>query len=147
MTLSDRSYRIPDERAMWALAAQIATQCGDAGVVALHGELGAGKTCFAQGLAAALGVSGPVTSPTFTIVNEYPTARARLVHMDLYRLHDPDEVLAMGFEEYLDGHTIMAIEWPERAGDLLPADTLHVHIALADENSCARLVRLAQAVC
>ena len=135
---------IPDEQAMWDLAAEVASAIGPTAIVALHGELGAGKTCFVQGLAATLGTRGPVTSPTFTIVNEYPTTAGRLVHMDLYRLHDPDEVLAMGFEEYLDDRTVMAIEWPDRAGDLLPPETIHVHIELAG-NDGTRRVRVIQA--
>jgi tRNA threonylcarbamoyladenosine biosynthesis protein TsaE len=96
-------------------------------VVALHGDLGAGKTCFVQGMAAALGIFEPITSPTFTVINEYSASR-RLLHMDLYRLSSPDEVLDLGFEEYLAENGLIAIEWPDRAGDILPEDTVHVHL-------------------
>ncbi len=101
-------------------------------VIALHGDLGSGKTCFVQGLALALGVEVPVTSPTFTVINEYPGAKP-LYHIDLYRLHDPDEVLALGFEDYLESEGITAIEWPDRAGDLLPPGTVHVRLTALEE--------------
>jgi tRNA threonylcarbamoyladenosine biosynthesis protein TsaE len=94
-------------------------------VLALVGELGTGKTCFVRGLARALGIERPITSPTFTIVNEYRGTRP-LVHMDLYRLHGPDEVLALGFDEYLLDGGVIAIEWAERAADVLPPDTVQV---------------------
>src|ERR1035437_1534068 len=84
-----------------ALASALAAELKSGAVLALHGELGSGKTCFVQGLARALGVRQPVTSPTFTIVNEY-RGRCPLVHMDLYRIGDPDELLSIDFENYLD---------------------------------------------
>ncbi len=100
-------------------------------VIALHGDLGSGKTCFVQGLALALGIRVPVTSPTFTVINEYPGGRP-LYHIDLYRLHGPDEVLALGFEDYIESEGITAVEWPERAGDLLPPNTVQVHLTNLD---------------
>ncbi len=96
-------------------------------VIALHGDLGSGKTCFVDGLAKAMGHDRPVTSPTFIIINEY-RGQYPLYHIDLYRLDDPDQVLALGLEEYFERAGITAIEWAERAGDLLPAETIHVHI-------------------
>ena len=95
-------------------------------VLALHGELGSGKTCFVQGLARALGVEQPVTSPTYTMVNEY-RGRCPLVHMDLYRIGDPEELVSMDFEHYLDTEGITVIEWAERSGDWLPGNTLHIY--------------------
>ena len=108
----------------------LATLTGPA-VLALHGELGSGKTCFVQGLAAALGVAQPVTSPTFTLINEYAGAR-RLYHIDLYRVRGPDEVLALGFEEYLEAGGVVAVEWPERAAGLIPPHAIHVTLAALD---------------
>ncbi len=87
----------------------------------LHGDLGAGKTTFAQGIATGLGIAGPVQSPTFTIVNEYD-GPLRLYHLDLYRLSGPGDVVGLGYEEYLepiDG--VSVVEWSERAGSMLPA--------------------------
>jgi len=95
-------------------------------VLALHGELGSGKTCFVQGLARALGVRQPVTSPTFTIVNEY-RGRCPLVHMDLYRINDPEELLGIDFENFLDTGGITVIEWAERSGDWLPGNAVHIY--------------------
>ena len=98
-------------------------------VLALHGELGSGKTCFVQGLAAALGVDRPVTSPTFTLVHEYRGTRP-LVHVDLYRLRDSLDALMLGMEDYLDSNGITAVEWAERAEDMFPSETLHLHFEI-----------------
>jgi tRNA threonylcarbamoyladenosine biosynthesis protein TsaE len=114
------------------LAAELSTRGGSASsgklgaVLALHGELGSGKTCFVQGLARALGVRQAVTSPTFTIVNEY-RGRCPLIHMDLYRIGDPEELLSIDFENYLDAQGITVIEWAERAGNWLPVNTMHIY--------------------
>ena len=117
-----------------AIARDLVASLPGGSVVALHGELGSGKTCFVQGMARALGISQAVTSPTFTIVGEYEGERP-LFHIDLYRIHDPDELLAIGFEDYLESEGITAIEWAERAGDLIPASTVHVWMqALAAPN-------------
>ncbi|HMP90527.1 MAG TPA: tRNA (adenosine(37)-N6)-threonylcarbamoyltransferase complex ATPase subunit type 1 TsaE [Kiritimatiellia bacterium] len=94
-------------------------------VIALHGELGAGKTCFVKGLAKGLNVQGPVHSPTFTLVNEYRGA-IPLYHLDLYRLHGEEEAWDIGIENYLESDGITAIEWAERISHLLPDNTLHV---------------------
>lgn len=107
-------------------------------IIALHGDLGAGKTCFVRGLARELGISQPITSPTFTIVQEYPSQRP-LYHIDLYRLADPDEMLDLGFDEYLTQAAVVAIEWAERAGDLLPEDTVHVTLEPGDEDDQRRI--------
>jgi tRNA threonylcarbamoyladenosine biosynthesis protein TsaE len=101
--------------------------------VFLTGELGAGKTCFVQGLAAGLGIPAeePVTSPTFTLVNSY---RGRLVlhHFDLYRLLHPDQVEELGFEEYLLGPGVTVVEWAERLADEA-REGLYVHLVYAAE--------------
>ncbi|MBA2518114.1 MAG: tRNA (adenosine(37)-N6)-threonylcarbamoyltransferase complex ATPase subunit type 1 TsaE [Chloroflexia bacterium] len=103
-------------------------------LVLLHGDLGSGKTTLAQGMLAGLGVTGPVPSPTFTLINEYDVNAAsggdrwRLYHLDLYRLRD-DELDGIGFDDYLapaDG--ISLIEWPERAGSRLDTDYLLIEI-------------------
>ena len=86
-----------------------------------------------QGLGAALGVRRPVTSPTFTLSVEYPTPRFKLVHMDLYRLTGPDDLLTIGYPEYLESGAVVAMEWPERAGDLVPPDAIRLTFTLTDE--------------
>jgi len=111
----------------FALAAALADRLRPGSVIALSGDLGLGKTAFVQGLARALGIRRPVTSPTFTLVQEYPLPDGRLlVHMDLYRLAGEDALLEIGFQEYLDRGAIVAVEWPERAGGLIPADAFRV---------------------
>ncbi|MGN0833682.1 MAG: tRNA (adenosine(37)-N6)-threonylcarbamoyltransferase complex ATPase subunit type 1 TsaE [Kiritimatiellia bacterium] len=128
-------FEVQSVEATWALARRLAAELKPGDVVCLEGDLGAGKTTFAQGLAAALGVTGRVTSPTFCIVQEHrpppvpgaPAARPpALVHMDLYRLHGEDEVVAIGWEDYLAEGAILAVEWPERAGSLIPPQAQHV---------------------
>lgn len=97
-------------------------------VVLLRGGLGAGKTCFAQGVARGLGVAGTVPSPTYILVAEYPDARVPLGHVDLYRIERPDEVAALGLEERVGRDGAWIVEWPERAEELWPADHLDVSI-------------------
>ena len=109
----------------WALARKLAAELKPGDVVCLEGDLGAGKTTFTQGLAAALGVTGRVTSPTFCLVQEH-RGRTLLVHMDLYRLHGEDDVLAIGWEDYLAEGAILVVEWPECAGSLIPPNARHV---------------------
>jgi tRNA threonylcarbamoyladenosine biosynthesis protein TsaE len=96
-------------------------------VISLSGDLGAGKTVFVQGLAAALSVKGRVTSPTFTIVHEY-NGRYRILHIDVYRLNSFQEVLDLGFEELLDPEAIMLVEWGEAVAPLLPQKHLEIDI-------------------
>jgi tRNA threonylcarbamoyladenosine biosynthesis protein TsaE len=117
--------RSPEET--WAWASRLLGTPPAPCVIALHGELGAGKTCWVRGLARALGIDRPITSPTFTLVNEYRGTHA-LVHMDLYRIRSPDELLDLGFEEYLDAGGVIAVEWAEKAGDLMPPGAWHVRL-------------------
>lgn len=97
-------------------------------VVGLTGELGAGKTCFIQGLVRGLGVEGPATSPTFVLVNEY-RGRLPVHHVDAFRTSGALELADIGLEELMDGDGVTVIEWAEKAAPLLPARTIHVHIA------------------
>ncbi|MFH0881065.1 MAG: tRNA (adenosine(37)-N6)-threonylcarbamoyltransferase complex ATPase subunit type 1 TsaE [Lentisphaerota bacterium] len=108
-------------------AAELVSRLGPGSVIALHGDLGAGKTCFVQGMARALGVTGAVSSPTFTLVNEH-TGRLVLYHIDLYRIGSAEEALAMGLDEYIYGKGITAIEWAERVESLLTKATIHVRL-------------------
>ena len=110
-----------------AIAAALVATLGPGAVVALHGQLGAGKTCFVRGLAEALHVDAPVTSPTYALVQEYD-GDMPLIHIDLYRVGSGAEALQFGLDEYTEGDGITAIEWAERAGEILPADAVHVRI-------------------
>ena len=88
-------------------------------VLCMYGDLGAGKTLFAQGLAAGLGIDGYISSPTFTIVNEYE-GRLPLYHFDVYRIADPDEMYETGFDDYISGNGVCLIEWAELIQDIIP---------------------------
>jgi tRNA threonylcarbamoyl adenosine modification protein YjeE len=111
-------------------------KAGDA--VALWGDLGAGKTTLARAILAALGVSGEVPSPTFTIVQTYETPALLISHYDLYRLKSAREMAELGFEDALDQGAAL-VEWPERAPESLPPDALHVRLALDGETRSARI--------
>lgn len=115
------------------LARRLAIELGAGSVLALHGDLGSGKTCFVQGLAEALGVAEIVNSPTFTIINEYQ-GRCRLYHIDLYRVKSAAEAENLGLEDILEGDGIAAIEWPEIFSSLLPKDTIRVYFDFVDAN-------------
>jgi len=102
-------------------------------VLALSGALGAGKTTFAKGVAQALGVQEDVTSPTFTIVSEYP-GRLDLFHADLYRIGSPEELELLGFDEIISNDGVIIIEWPEKA-IRLPEDTVRVTLSIGQDDS------------
>ena len=107
----------------FAFGERIAATLRAGDVLALCGDLGAGKTHFVKGLAAGLGIATSVTSPTFTLIHEYPAGRLPLYHLDFYRLENEDDVLRIGFEEYLDAASVLAIEWADKFPALLPAHT------------------------
>ena len=126
-----KEYIVHSVEETWEVARELAKTLKPGDVVCLEGDLGAGKTTFTQGLAAALGVPGRVNSPTFCIVQEHRATSgnrpsAFLVHMDLYRLHGEDDVLAIGWEDYLSEGAILVVEWPERAGSLVPPDAKRI---------------------
>jgi tRNA threonylcarbamoyladenosine biosynthesis protein TsaE len=130
------SRHLPDEAETLAFAARLA-RCLPASdsplVLYLHGDLGTGKTTLARGLLHALGEQGPVRSPTYGLLSEYTTPAGRVVHVDLYRLRSPSELLALGLADYLSGSCLWLIEWPERAaGQGLPAPDLEVHLEVED---------------
>ena len=134
------SFDVSSVEATWGLARQLAEELKPGDVLCLEGDLGAGKTTFVQGLAAALGVSGRVTSPTFCLVQEHSSPNGRLlVHMDLYRLSSEDDVLAIGWEDYLARGAVLAVEWPERAGTLVPANARHVSFTRVDQEDSRRI--------
>ncbi|MBC8374354.1 MAG: tRNA (adenosine(37)-N6)-threonylcarbamoyltransferase complex ATPase subunit type 1 TsaE [Planctomycetes bacterium] len=111
----------------WKIAAEFFQTLEIPAVIALHGNLGAGKTCLTQGLAQAAGVKEPVCSPTYTLISEYQ-GEIPFHHIDLYRLSGPQEALDLGLDEYLEPDGITVIEWAERVAELLPPDTIHVRL-------------------
>ncbi|AKJ64320.1 tRNA (adenosine(37)-N6)-threonylcarbamoyltransferase complex ATPase subunit type 1 TsaE [Kiritimatiella glycovorans] len=114
------------------IAGELARELSDGAVLALHGDLGAGKTCFVQGLARACGVDQPVTSPTFTLINEY-RGRRRVYHIDLYRIADPEELRDLGWEQYMEPDGITVVEWAERAADAFPGTAIHIRFDYGKE--------------
>lgn len=97
-------------------------------IYCLDGDLGAGKTVFAKGFAAGLGINEPVTSPTFTIVREYESGRLPFYHFDVYRISDPDEMFAIGYEDYFFGDGVCLVEWSELIDELIPESAVRINI-------------------
>jgi tRNA threonylcarbamoyladenosine biosynthesis protein TsaE len=104
-------------------------------ILALSGELGTGKTCFTGGLARGLGVDDnyQITSPTFTLINEYP-ARFKLCHFDVYRLDGYADLDDLGYEEYLSGKNVVVIEWAEKIAPIIPRTSIFINFEYIDEN-------------
>lgn len=115
-----------------AAARQFLSEIGDARIIAFYAKMGAGKTTFTRALCKALGVVQTVTSPTFAIINEY---EGPVYHFDLYRLKRLSEAYDMGFEDYIYSGAWCLIEWPELIEDLLPQETVRVHIEVCDDGS------------
>ena len=111
-----------------ALGAELAGRLEPGDVVAFTGDLGAGKTAFVRGLARGLGIPDRVTSPTFTIVNEYEGGRLPLFHFDMYRLGSSEELFDIGWEDYLARDGVCAVEWSENVEDALDDDAIRVEI-------------------
>ena len=109
------------------IAAEFVKTLHEGDVICMYGDLGAGKTAFAQGLAQGLNIGEPITSPTFTIVNEY-YGDLPLYHFDVYRIADPDEMYEVGYEEYVYGDGVSVIEWAELIEDILPENRYNVTI-------------------
>ena len=132
MAENRQQYKSHGPEDTFRIAAELAKRLTPGVVIALHGDLGAGKTCFVQGLAAALGVKGPVSSPTFTLINEH-AGRLPLYHIDLYRIDGSDEALGLGLDEYLHGGGVTAMEWAERVAELLPKTAVHIRITAGEQ--------------
>lgn len=116
-------------------------QGGD--VICLAGELGSGKTCFAQGVGLGLEIEETITSPTFTLINEYKSARGSLIlyHIDLYRVYDPQDTLTFGLDEYLYGEGVCLIEWADRVPQVLPGERLWIALRHIDETKRGVLMK------
>jgi tRNA threonylcarbamoyladenosine biosynthesis protein TsaE len=114
---------LPDEQATMRHGRALADTLRAGDVLALVGDLGAGKTHLTKGIVAGLGSPEEVTSPTFTLVHEYRAGRLPVFHLDFYRMKTQAEVLAIGWDEYLDERGVVIVEWPELHAELLPAHT------------------------
>ncbi|HET9078688.1 MAG TPA: tRNA (adenosine(37)-N6)-threonylcarbamoyltransferase complex ATPase subunit type 1 TsaE [Acidimicrobiales bacterium] len=141
--MTDIVAACPSPHATRALAGRLAGCLQPGDVLLLEGDLGAGKTTFTQGLAAAVGVDSGVTSPTFTLMNIYPTtAGFDLVHVDVYRLEHLSEVVDLALPEMLEDGAVAVVEWGERAAAALPGPHLRVRIERSDDDDAGRVVHL-----
>ena len=125
-----------------ALGRRLAAVLSPGTVLAYRGGLGMGKTAFTRGLAAGLGYTGRVTSPTFTIVNEYEGGRLPLFHFDMYRLPDADALFDIGWEDYLDRGGVCAVEWSEQVEEAMPPDTIYVTLNRSPEDDRTRTITI-----
>lgn len=128
-----RSRSVEETRRFAEMLAKLVAP-GD--VIALTGDLGAGKTAFVQGAARALGVKSRVTSPSFVLMREYQ-GDLPVLHLDVYRLNSLQELIDLGFEEFLQPHWVIFIEWGDAVGPLLPEDHLEIDIKVVSENERA----------
>lgn len=117
-------------------AARLLAETAAYKVFAFHGDMGAGKTTFIHALCETMRITDVVTSPTFSIINHYNNAEGKTVyHMDLYRIKGENEAINAGVEDCLYSGNICLVEWPEKAADIFPDDTLHVYITSIDDNT------------
>ena len=135
-------YLSHNEAETEALGARLAAVLTPGTVVAYRGGLGMGKTAFTRGLARGLGYAGRVTSPTFTIVNEYEGGRLPLFHFDMYRLDDAGALFDIGWEDYLDRGGVCAVEWSEQVAEAMPPETVYVTISRRSEDDRARTITI-----
>jgi tRNA threonylcarbamoyladenosine biosynthesis protein TsaE len=135
MTPPASNLTIPSISQLPEAAQALLSFAGSQKIFLFYGDMGAGKTTFIKTLCQALGVNEPVTSPTFSIVNEYAGTNANVYHFDFYRLKNQDEALDMGYEEYFYSDNYCLIEWPEKIPDLLPAHYVRVTIQVSGEQT------------
>lgn len=135
------SWRLPGARATESLGMALARNCPwderEPRLVFLSGELGAGKTTLAAALLQALGVEDTVRSPSYALIETYTARAGEAVHIDLYRLHGVEELQQLGLRDYLNGRTLLLVEWPERAGGALPRPDLEVRLEPSTEDGGA----------
>jgi tRNA threonylcarbamoyladenosine biosynthesis protein TsaE len=116
------------EKETWEFGKKLAENAKPGQVYSLVGDLGVGKTVFTKGMAAGLGITEPVNSPTFTIVQVYEEGRLPFYHFDVYRIAEPEEMDEIGYEDYFYGEGVCLVEWANLIEELMPADTIHIRI-------------------
>ena len=126
--MTERIYETNGEEETFRIGKQLGASACAGEIYCLDGDLGTGKTVFAQGFAAGLGIKEPVNSPTFTIVCEYEDGRLPLYHFDVYRIEEPQELEEIGYEEYFYGGGVCLVEWANLIEELMPEDTIRVRI-------------------
>jgi tRNA threonylcarbamoyladenosine biosynthesis protein TsaE len=136
---AESSLELPDEAATLRLGAALAVGLGPGRTLFLSGDLGAGKTTLVRGLLRALGHAGRVKSPSYPLVELYVVSSLHLYHFDFYRFKNEAEWQDSGFREYFNAQSACIVEWPERAGGLLPSPTLAIRLEIAGEGRRAWL--------
>jgi len=136
----DITLALADEAATLNLGARIAGALKSGLTIYLHGDLGAGKTTLVRGMLHALGHTGKVKSPTYTLVEPYLVSGQQIYHFDLYRFIDPEEWDAAGFRDYFNPQSVCVVEWPEKAGDLLPQPDIDIRLTQKDAGREVQLV-------
>lgn len=126
--VDDMRYLVSSEERMEQFGGCLSPLLGQQMLLTVAGELGAGKTTLVRGLLRGAGFTGPVKSPTFSLVEPYEFDSGNLYHFDLYRLNDPEELEYIGMRDYLSAPALCLVEWPEKAGDFLPASDIHIMI-------------------
>ena len=121
-------YESWSEQETFEIGKKMAENAVSGQICCLDGDLGVGKTVFSKGFAWGLGITEPVTSPTFTLVNEYEEGRLPLYHFDVYRIGCPDEMEEIGYEEYFFGNGVCLVEWSELIAELIPPEAFHITI-------------------
>jgi len=135
----DITFELADEAATLNMGASLALSVSAGLIIYLHGDLGAGKTTLVRGMLHALGHTGKVKSPTYTLVEPYEISGLLVYHFDLYRFIDPEEWDAAGFRDYFNAQSVCLVEWPEKAGDLLPQPDIDIRM---NQKGTGREIRL-----
>jgi ATPase, YjeE family len=135
-----RSHLALDEAELRAWGVDLGVECKPPLVISLTGDLGAGKTTLAQSICAGYGVEESVTSPTYSLVHRYDAPKSVVVHIDLYRLDNESQLTNIGWDEIMSEHALVIIEWPERAGNRMPADHLHIDLEYAPDDPSRRVL-------
>jgi tRNA threonylcarbamoyladenosine biosynthesis protein TsaE len=139
MHINEFSLALADEAATLALGAALAPAMAPGLICWLEGDLGAGKTTLVRGLLRALGDTGPVKSPTYTLVELHVVSGLDLYHFDFYRFNQPEEYLDAGLDEYFSGTGACLVEWPDRAAPYLPSPDLRIHLSVRGDGRLARV--------
>lgn len=135
----NRGMHLPDEQATLALGAALTRGLEPGMFLALHGDLGSGKTTLTRGMLRALGYQGRVKSPTYTLVELYELPKLDFYHFDFYRFADPHEILDAGLREAFNSRSVCVVEWPERAGSFLPQPDVNVALSVLGTGREARI--------
>jgi tRNA threonylcarbamoyladenosine biosynthesis protein TsaE len=145
MAIKTQIYKTQTEEETFRLGQELSDILKPGDSISLEGDLGTGKTAITKGIAYGLGITEPITSPTFTLVNTYE-GRTTLHHFDVYRVDDPDEMFAIGWEEYFCDDAITIVEWGNLVRDILPPHTMRILLTRDDKNPDGRIITLERQV-